>query len=271
MATPRVLLLGGHGKVSLQLTPLLLAKSWDVISVIRNPDQRDDINATGHGKSGKLDTLVSSLEDVKSDSDAKSVLDSIKPNIVVWSAGAGGKGGSERTYAIDQDAAKHYIAASLAIPTITKFLMVSYVGSRRSRAPWWTDEDWTRAQHVNNDVLPHYYKAKVEADEYLTAMARRRRENGDHRFQSIVLRPGSLTDTPATGKVNMGKTPSSGSISRADVAAVAAALLERDDTRGWFDLLGGEEPIPSAIEKVVESGIDCLEGEDVDRIYGKPV
>merc|ERR1712093_743883 len=39
MTNPRILLLGGHGKVSLLLTPKLVSRSWDVISVIRKPEQ----------------------------------------------------------------------------------------------------------------------------------------------------------------------------------------------------------------------------------------
>jgi nucleoside-diphosphate-sugar epimerase len=87
MSVPRVLLLGGHGKVALHLTPLLLAKSWDVTSVIRDPKQQDDILELGKGQKGRIDVLVESLEDVKSDADAKRVLDKVKPDYVVWSAG----------------------------------------------------------------------------------------------------------------------------------------------------------------------------------------
>lgn len=87
MATPRVLLLGGHGKVSLHLTPLLLARSWNVTSVVRNPDHKDEILKLGEGKKGKVDVLVSSLDEVKNESDAKKILDQVKPEYVVWSAG----------------------------------------------------------------------------------------------------------------------------------------------------------------------------------------
>ena len=87
MAAPKVLLLGGHGKISMLMTPLMLAKSWNVTSVIRDPSQEKEILALGEGQKGKLDVLVSSLEDVKSDADAKKVLDAVKPNYVVWSAG----------------------------------------------------------------------------------------------------------------------------------------------------------------------------------------
>lgn len=87
MATPRVLLVGGHGKVSLHLTPLLLAKKWNVTSVIRNPDQEKEILRLGDGQPGKVDVLIESLDEVKSQADAQKVLDKVKPDIVVWSAG----------------------------------------------------------------------------------------------------------------------------------------------------------------------------------------
>lgn len=87
MATPRVLLVGGHGKVSLHLTPLLLAKKWNVTSVIRNPDQEKEILKLGDGQPGKVDVLIESLDEVKSQADAQKVLDKVKPDIVVWSAG----------------------------------------------------------------------------------------------------------------------------------------------------------------------------------------
>lgn len=73
--------------MSLLLTPLLLARSWHVTSVIRDSSQTEDILSKGKGQPGKVDVLVRSLEDVKSDSDAQKVLDEVKPDYVVWSAG----------------------------------------------------------------------------------------------------------------------------------------------------------------------------------------
>ena len=82
-----VLLLGGHGKIALHLTPLLLARAWNVTSVIRNPDHESEIRALGQGKKGSLDVLLSSLDDVKTENDAKSIIDRVQPDYVVWSAG----------------------------------------------------------------------------------------------------------------------------------------------------------------------------------------
>lgn len=96
MSSHHVLLLGGHGKIAQHLTPLLLQRSWTVTSIIRNPDQVPAVKRLGENQKGKLDVLVRSLEDVKSEGQAKSLLDEVKPDYVVWSAGAGGKGGPER-------------------------------------------------------------------------------------------------------------------------------------------------------------------------------
>jgi hypothetical protein len=84
----RILLLGGHGKVSLFMTPKLVSRSWHVTSVIRNPEQTAAILEAGKGGPGKVDVLIESLEDVKSDADAQRILDKVKPDWVVWSAGA---------------------------------------------------------------------------------------------------------------------------------------------------------------------------------------
>lgn len=109
MASHHVLLLGGGGRISKLLTPLLLNKSWNVTSVVRNPDHKSELLALGEGKPGKIEVLVESLEDMKGVADAKAVLDRVKPSIVVWSAGAGGKGDPSRTFKVDRDAAKYWI------------------------------------------------------------------------------------------------------------------------------------------------------------------
>lgn len=87
MSPPRVLLIGGHGKISMLLTPLLLERSWNVTSLIRNPNQTAEIKALGEGLQGKVDVVIESLDDVKSDQEAQRVLDQVKPDYVVWSAG----------------------------------------------------------------------------------------------------------------------------------------------------------------------------------------
>lgn len=140
--------------------------------------------------------------------------------------------------------------------------MVSYNGSRRNQPPWWNAEQWASAQKINSETLKHYYAAKLDADECLTALAKQR---GDG-FAAVVLRPGYLTDEEATGRVSLGKGAAKGQVRRADVAAVAAELLGNDGANGWYDLLEGDEDISAAVERVVRDKVDCVEGEDVDEM-----
>jgi nucleoside-diphosphate-sugar epimerase len=83
-----ILLIGGHGKVAQHLTPLLLARSWNVISVIRTHEQTEAIEALGRNQPGKLSVLVRSVANIKSEQDAQEVISEVNPEWVVWSAGA---------------------------------------------------------------------------------------------------------------------------------------------------------------------------------------
>lgn len=179
--------------------------------------------------------------------------------------GAGGKGGPSRTNAIDSVAARHILTATFSSPHVSKLLLISHLGSRRVQPAWVTNEDWAYLQHINNDILPAYARAKLEADEYMTALAEKRKTQPGS-FQAINLRPGLLADRPATRRVQLGKTEGRGSVTREDVAVVADLLLARDDTCGWYDLVNGEEAVEEAVERVVRDGVDAVEGEDVERM-----
>lgn len=86
--------------------------------------------------------------------------------------------------------------------------MVSAISIRRKKAEWWSDEDWETVDRINTQVMPAYYKAKLAADELLTVLGERKG------FQYIILRPGGLTNAPATGKVALGKTKGWGQVRR---------------------------------------------------------
>ena len=84
---PRVLLIGGHGKVSQLLTPKLVARSWNVTSLIRDSSQSTTIEALAKEGPGKVSILVRSVEEVRSQQQAQAILDETSPDYVVWSAG----------------------------------------------------------------------------------------------------------------------------------------------------------------------------------------
>ena len=154
---------------------------------------------------------------------------------------------------------------------MTKFLLISHSGSRKVKPTWLNESGWQRIQKLWAEGLPDYCKAKWEADQYQTALAAITKQRDPARkFQSISLRPGLLTDQPATGKVALGRiADAEGSVSREDVAIVADRLLARDDTEGWYDLLGGEEPVDEAVERVARDKIDAVGKEDVDGMIKK--
>lgn len=88
MASNRhVLVLGGNGKISRLLTVILLEKSWTVTSLIRNPDQIDDLKKISEGLPGDQKILVHDLIKVDSQEKAAAILDEVKPDSVVFSAG----------------------------------------------------------------------------------------------------------------------------------------------------------------------------------------
>jgi len=164
-----------------------------------------------------------------------------------------------QTFAIDRDAAIHFIHAAVATPSVTRFLMVSYLASRRKQPAWWSDAEWAAAEDVNNRVLPRYYQAKIAADEELYKVAKQREG-----FVAINLRPGTLT-LEAAGGVELGRTKGSrGNASRESVARTADALLASEGLGNvWLDLLDGDEPIDKAVERVVRDGVDAAEGESL--------
>ena len=167
-----------------------------------------------------------------------------------------------QTFKIDRDAATHFINAAATFPSITKFLLVSYIGSRRQAAPWWPAGDWEDyVRNVNEGVLAKYYQAKISADETLYSVSRR-----SSTLVGIDLRPGTLTTEPA-GKVTLGKTPRAvGSVSRESVAKVADALLAAEGVKNsWIDLTDGDEEIDAAVSRVIREGVDAADGDPVSK------
>ena len=71
-----------------------------------------------------------------------------------------------------------------------------------------------------------------------------------------ILRPGGLTDAPATGKIRLAAPPvPAGTVSRADVAAVIAALLDNPGTRHQtLELTDGDSAVAAAVQAFPSHG-----------------
>ena len=210
----RVLIFGGHGKVALLLEPLLAERGHAVTAVIRNPAHEAEVAATG---------AVPLVADVET-SDLAQLTNLVAGNdVVVWSAGAGG-GDPDRTYAVDRDAAIRSMDAATAAG-VRRYIMVSWIGSR--------------ADHgvpPDNSFFP-YADAKWAADAHLQASA----------LDWTILGPGTLTLDPPTGRIQIDPA-GRGEVSRADVAAVVAAVVDDPATAGRSIRFGnGDQPIADAL------------------------
>lgn len=210
----RILIIGGHGKIALLLAPLLVARGDDVTSVIRNPAHAADVEATG------ATALVADVEKLTVDELAATLSGQ---DAVVWSAGAGG-GNAARTYAVDRDAAIRSMDAAAAAG-VDRYVMVSYFGAGRDHGV-----------PADNPFFA-YAEAKAAADEHLRASG----------LAWTILAPSTLTTDAPTGRIDV-DADESGSVSRADVAAVVAAVLAEDRTRGrTIRFNTGDQPIVEAI------------------------
>lgn len=209
----RIALIGGHGKVALQLARILTERGDEVSSVFRNPDHADDVAATG------ATPVVADIERLDVD-ELSSLLGG--HDAVVFSAGAGG-GDAARTYAVDRDAAIRVIDAA-ARAGVPRFVMVSYFGAGPDHGV------------PQDDPFFAYAEAKAAADTHLRASD----------LKWTVLGPGRLTLDEPTGRIGIGQAK--GQVSRADVALVAAAALADDSTiRRTIEFNNGETPIAEAL------------------------
>ncbi len=191
-----VAIAGGHGKIALRLARLLAARGDRVRSLVRNPDHREDVEATG-------------------------------ADAVVFAAGAGPGSGPERKRTVDLGAAVKLVGAAERAG-VPRYLMVSSIGAH--------------APEAGPESMRPYLRAKAEADEALAGSTL------DH----TIVRPGSLTDEPGTGRVDLSaELGRRGPISRDDVAAVLAACLDVPETIGvTFEAFAGDQEVELALRSL---------------------
>ncbi|QCB96665.1 NAD-dependent dehydratase [Arthrobacter sp. PAMC25564] len=214
----RIAIIGGHGKVALELARILTADGHDVTSFIRNPDQQADVAATG------ATPLVLDVENSTTADIAEALRDH---DAVVWSAGAGG-GNPERTYAVDRDAAIRSMDAAAAAG-VGRYVMVSYLGARPDHGV------------PEGNSFFAYAQAKAAADAYLRGTG----------LAWTILGPGALTDGPGNGLIDVDPADTSGgtATARANVALVAAAVLGLPSTAGrTITFRDGTLPLAAALE-----------------------
>jgi uncharacterized protein YbjT (DUF2867 family) len=211
-----VLVAGGHGKIALRLLRLLAAKGHRARGLIRTPGQAADLEAVG---------AVAVLGDLEADASFATYAEGA--DVVVFAAGAGPGSGPERKRTVDLGGAVKLVDAALAVG-VRRYVMISSIGADRP--------------HAASGSMRPYLEAKAEADDYLMASG----------LEYTIVRPGSLTDDPGTGRVRVSTDLGGrGQIPRDDVAAVIAEVLDAPNTIGvTFELFSGDLLVTEAVRSL---------------------
>lgn len=213
----RVVIAGGHGKIALILERQLSQRGDSVAGFIRNPAQAEDLEAVG------AEPVVVDLERASVDEVAEHLRGA---DAVVFAAGAGPGSGAARKETVDRDAAI-LLADAAEAANVSRYLMVSSTGADAN------------SPDVKDPVFTAYLRAKGAADDNVRARAA---------LDSTIVRPGHLTNDPATGRVQIADRTLRGDIPREDVAAVLLAVLDNPGTAGQtFEVISGDTPIVEAV------------------------
>src|SRR5208282_5206887 len=216
----RIVIAGGHGKIALLLERLLAERGDQAVGLIRDPAHVADVRKAG------AEAFICDLETASAD-DVMVLLSGA--DAVIFAAGAGPGSGAPRKDSVDR-AASVLMADAAERAGVRRFVQISSMGAGRPPRPG-ADEVWAA-----------YITAKTAAEADLRARD----------LDWTILRPGGLTDTPATGKVRLAAPPfPGGTVSRADVAVVIAALLDNPGTRHQtLELVGGDSPVAAAVRSI---------------------
>jgi uncharacterized protein YbjT (DUF2867 family) len=203
----KTLVIGANGKIGRIFCAKAAEQGLAVRAMLRDPAQRSFFESLG------IETVLGDLE-----GEFGHGLEGC--DRVVFTAGSGGHTGGDKTLLVDLYGAIRAIEKSKE-RGIRHFVMLS---AMRAEQPL-----------DGPPAIRHYLVAKKLADEGLRASD----------IPYTILRPGRLSDEPASGRVRTDPAAGHGmEISRENVALCILASLEHPGALGRsVDLLDGDEPI----------------------------
>lgn len=212
----RVAIAGGHGKIALHLTRLLTGAGHEVISLIRNPAHSLEVEQAGGFP------VPADLEELTGKDLARRIG---RADVVVFAAGAGPGSGAPRKETVDYEGAVKLMEAARGVGA-GHYVMIS-----AKRADAYREGD---------EVFDVYARAKGRADESLESSG----------LPYTIVRPTSLTHDHPAGTVEFGPRAEGGKVTRADVAAVVAAVIERGPLNRRLELTAGSMPVGRAVQEL---------------------
>ncbi|SDP37818.1 Nucleoside-diphosphate-sugar epimerase [Filomicrobium insigne] len=212
----KVLIIGAAGGVGVRAAARLIARGHQATGLVRRREQVALLSSQGIG------TVVG---DVVKDS-IETLAGHIRGHdALLFTAGAGGRDGSEATIAVDGDGPGK-VAQAMRLAGVSRFYLVSVF-----------PEAW-RERRMDDDFEQYMVeKKKAETQIVLTEL------------DWVVLRPSALTDEPGVGRVDLGLAKVHEEIRRDDVAGTLVALMERSEIRRCIlEVTGGDTPIAEAVD-----------------------
>jgi len=197
----------------------LLARGDQAVGIVRNPDHAAELLDRGV-ESAVLDLEAVSLDDVSA------IL--AGADAAVFAAGAGSGSGVERKDTVDRAAATLFAQASVQAG-VRRHIQISSMGIDRADDP------------TVDSAFSLYLKAKAQAEDDLRTKD----------LDWTILRPGRLTNEPASGLVNLADSVTRGAVTREDVAATVVALLGQPRSiHRTLELINGELPLAEAVSRL---------------------
>ena len=210
----RVCVIGGAGGVGRRLTALL-SGSGDEVTVVHRRAEQAGVGEEAGGRSALFDLVEGSVEELAGLLGGQ--------DAVVFTAGAHGTG-REQTTLIDGRGLERSVDAA-AQAGVRRFVVVSVFPEAGRDVE-------------TNAGFEHYMRVKKAADVHLT----------ESDLDWLVVRPGTLTDGPGTGKVRAGWAVPYGDVPRDDVAGFIAAALHHPDLHHVVvELTTGDAPVEDAV------------------------
>jgi uncharacterized protein YbjT (DUF2867 family) len=215
-----VFVVGAAGKVGRRLCNQLSERGHEVVALHRKPEQGPELKALGANPTAGslLELEASALAQLTSGSD-----------VVVFTAGAGGAG-MDLTNAIDGRGLEVSVEAA-GLAGISRFILVSvFPDALRGGQP--------------SAGFENYIAVKKRSDVHLVAT----------NLNWVIVRPGTLLDTPGTGKVRADVAIPYGDVPRDDVAATIVELIEQPRVnRTIIELTQGDTAIRDAVHRLARA------------------
>ncbi|MBF7692621.1 NAD(P)H-binding protein [Acinetobacter sp. FNA3] len=217
-----VFIVGGSGQVARKVIQKLHQRNVAVTAMYRDTSQKAELEELG-ARPVFADLTKSSPDSLKD------ILKISQADIVVFAAGAGGKGGQEATNLVDGNGLE-ITALAAEKAGIRKLILVSAF------------PEAGRTKDLG-DNFENYMQVKKKSEYFLTKT----------QLDWIVLRPGTLVNDIGTGRIEAGVALPYGTITREDVAQTIVSIIETPQLkRKIIEIIQGEYNISEAVHSLTE-------------------